>query len=173
MNFVDCEPYLVSNSPGILALFEIILDDSVNSDDFSVRGYLPLIRKDFSTHMHGLAVYVKKELPFAQDLSLKTLKSLTYVFNWLSFAQCLTSFPSINYLCAQFFILFHLTWMRFSPSTHRLMFLSLETLMSIIRTGLPILLELKKFSNSNDLTQMVNVSTRISDCDSHSPAFLD
>ena len=29
------------------------------------------------------------------------------------------------------------------------------------------------FSISNDLTQMVNVLTRISDCDSHSPALLD
>ena len=29
------------------------------------------------------------------------------------------------------------------------------------------------FSISNDLTQMVNFPTRIPDCDSHSPAFLD
>ena len=29
------------------------------------------------------------------------------------------------------------------------------------------------FSISNDLTQMVNFSTRIPDCDSHSPALLD
>ena len=36
-----------------------------------MRGYLPLIRKDSSTHMHGLAVYVKEGLPFAQDLSLE------------------------------------------------------------------------------------------------------
>ena len=59
------------------------------------------------------------------------------------------------------------------------MFLSLETLMSIIRTGLPILVELidlvncYNFSISNDLTQMVNFPTRIPDCDSHSPALLD
>ena len=50
--------------------------------------------------------------------------------------------------------------------------------MSIIRTGLPILVELidlvnsYNFSISNDLTQMVNFPTRIPDCDSHSPAFL-
>ena len=37
----------------------------------SVRGYLPLIQKDSSTHMHGLAVYVKEGLPFAWDLSLE------------------------------------------------------------------------------------------------------
>ena len=34
-----------------------------------MRGYLSLIQKDSSTHVHGLAVYVKEELPFAQDLS--------------------------------------------------------------------------------------------------------
>ena len=28
-------------------------------------GFLPLIQKDFVTHMHGLAVYVKEGLPFA------------------------------------------------------------------------------------------------------------
>ena len=56
---------------------------------------------------------------------------------------------------------------------------SLETLMSIIRTGLPILVELidlvnsYNFSISNDLTQVVNVPSRIPDCDSHSPALLD
>ena len=67
--------------------------------------------------------------------------------------------------------------MRFSRSTHLLMFLSLETLTSIIRTGLPILVELIDLVNSviisNDLTQMVNFPTRILDCDSHSPALLD
>ena len=59
------------------------------------------------------------------------------------------------------------------------MLLSLETLSSIIRTGLPILVELidlvnsVMFSISNDLTQMVNFPTWMSDCDSHSPAPLD
>ena len=68
LNFVDCESFLESNSPDILALCETNLDDSIDSGNFSVRGYLPLIRKDSSTHMHGLAVYVKG-LPFARDLS--------------------------------------------------------------------------------------------------------
>ena len=36
-----------------------------------MRGYLPSIRKDSSTHMHGVAVYVKEGLPFAWDLSLE------------------------------------------------------------------------------------------------------
>ena len=32
---------------------------------------VPLIQKDYGTHMHGLAVYVKEGLPFTQDLSLE------------------------------------------------------------------------------------------------------
>ena len=57
------------------------------------------------------------------------------------------------------------------------MFLSLETLTSIMRTGLAILVELIELVNSvmisNDLTLMVNFPTQIPDCDSHSPAILD
>ena len=69
-NFVDCEYFLESNSPYILALCETKLDDSIDSGNFSVRVYLPLIRKDSSTRMYSLAVYVKEGLPFARDLSL-------------------------------------------------------------------------------------------------------
>ena len=71
LNFVDCEYFLESNSTDILALCETNLDDSIDSGNFSVRGYLSLIRKDSSSHMHGLAVSVKEGLPFAGDLSLE------------------------------------------------------------------------------------------------------
>ena len=128
--------------------------------------------------MHGLAVYVKEGLPFAWDTSLENSAD-SYVFDWLYFTHYLTFFSSINqlHLCARFLILFHLTYMRFSRSTH-LLFLSLETLTSIIRIGLPILVELINLVISctwfsNDLTQMVNFPTPIPDCDSHSPALLD
>ena len=47
------------------------MDDSVDSGNFSVTGYLLLIRKVSITHIHGLAVYVKKGVPFAQDLPLE------------------------------------------------------------------------------------------------------
>ena len=59
------------NCLDMLALCETNLDDSIDSGNLSVRGYLPLIRKDSSTHMHGLTVYVKEGLPFAWDLSLE------------------------------------------------------------------------------------------------------
>ena len=45
--------------------------DSFDSGNFSVRGYLSLILKDSTTHMHVLAVYMKEGLPFARDLSLE------------------------------------------------------------------------------------------------------
>ena len=70
-NFADCKSFLESNFPDTLALCETNLDDSIDSGSFSVRGYLPIIRKDSGTHMHGLAVYVKEGLPFARDLSLE------------------------------------------------------------------------------------------------------
>ena len=58
-NFVECETFLESNTPDFLALCETNLDESIDSGNFSVRGYLPLIRKHSVAHMHGLAVYVK------------------------------------------------------------------------------------------------------------------
>ena len=61
-NFVDCESFLESTD--ILALCGKNLDDSIDSGNFSMRGYLPLIRKDSSTHMHGLAVMLKKDFLF-------------------------------------------------------------------------------------------------------------
>ena len=63
---IECESFLESNSPDILALCETNLDDSTDSGNFSVKGYLPLIQKDSITRMYGLAVYVK-ELSFAWD----------------------------------------------------------------------------------------------------------
>ena len=42
-NFDECESFLESNSPDILALCETHLAGSIDSGNFSVRGYLPLI----------------------------------------------------------------------------------------------------------------------------------
>ena len=39
-NFVDCESFLESNSCDILALCETNMNDSIESGNFSVRGYL-------------------------------------------------------------------------------------------------------------------------------------
>ena len=99
LNFVECESLLESNSPDILAQCETNLHVSIDSGKFSVRGYLPLIRKDSTIHMHGLTVYVKEGLPFAGALSLENsansylcfqlalLHSVSYFFfpPWITF----------------------------------------------------------------------------------------
>ena len=90
-DFVDCESFLQSNLPDIIALCETNLDDSIDCGNFSVRGYLPLIWKDLSTHMHGLTVYVKDGLPFAQDLSLENSAD-SYLCFRLAFFQSMSYF---------------------------------------------------------------------------------
>ena len=55
-----------------------------------MRGYLLLIQKDSVTHMHGLAVYVKEGLPFAQDLSLENSADSYFCFG-------LTLLHSVSY----------------------------------------------------------------------------
>ena len=42
-NFVDCKSFLESKSPDILALCETNVDNSIDSGNFSVRGYPPLM----------------------------------------------------------------------------------------------------------------------------------
>ena len=181
-NFVDCESFLELNSPDILALCETNLDDSTDSGNVSVRGYLPLIRKDSSTHMHGLAVYVKEGLPFARDLSLENsadsylcfqlalLHSVSYffflyrspssslctVFDSISsnIDEVLSINPSAVFVFGDFNV-HHKDWLTYSGGTDRPGELCYN------------------FSISNDLTQIVNFPTQIPDCDSHSPALLD
>ena len=94
-NFVDCESFLESNSPDILGLCETNLDDSVDSGNFFVRGYLPLIRRDSSTHMHGLAVYVKDGFSFARDLSLENSAD-SYLCFQLALLHSVSYFFSLN-----------------------------------------------------------------------------
>ena len=160
-NFVDCESFLEANSPDILALCETNLDDSTDFDNVSVRGHLPLIRKDSTTHMHGLTVYVKEGLPFAQDLSLQnsadsffTFKQFLILFH-LKKNEALSINPSANVFVFGDFNIHHKDCLTYSGGTDKPGELCYN------------------FSISNDLTQMVNVPTRIPDCDSHSPALLN
>ena len=175
-NFVDCESFLESNSPDILALCEANLDDSIDS--------AILIRKDSSTHMHCLAVYVKEGLSFARDLSLENsadsylcfrlafrLNSVSYFFflyrspsSSLSTVydsvssnidEVLSINTSGNVFVFRDFNVHHKHWLNYSGGTDRHGELCYN------------------FSISKDLTQIVNFPTRIPDCDSHSPALLD
>ena len=183
LNFVDCKSFLVSNTPDILALCETNLDDSIDSDNFPVNGYFSLIRKDSSTHMYGLAVYVKEGLRFAWDLSLENsadsylcfrlalLHSMSYFFFLYrspASALCTVFYsissnidevllinPSANVFVFGDFNVHHKDWLTYSGGTDRPGELCYN------------------FSISNDLTQIVNFPTWIPDCDSHNPALLD
>ena len=101
----DCESFLESNSADIFALGETNLDDSNDSGNFSVRSCLPLIRKDPSIHMHGLAIYVKEGLPFARDLSPENSADSYLCFRLALLHSVSYFFSTINHLlllCAQF-----------------------------------------------------------------------
>ena len=60
-NFVDCESFLESNSPEILALCETNLDDSIDSGNISVRAYLSLIRRILGLICMVLQFVLKKD----------------------------------------------------------------------------------------------------------------
>ena len=47
-------------------------------------GYLPLIQKDSSTHIHGLTVYIKEGLSFACNLSLENSEDYYLCFRLAS-----------------------------------------------------------------------------------------
>ena len=111
-NFVYCKSFLESNSPDILVLCETNLEDSVDSSNFTVRVYLLLIQKDSFTCMHGLPVYVKEGLPFAQDISLENSGDSYLYFRLAllhSVSYCFSSIDHLLHLCALFLILFYLT----------------------------------------------------------------
>ena len=61
---VERESFHESKFPDILRLSETNVDDSIDSGNFSVTGYLPLIRKDFITDMDGSLA----GLPFVRAL---------------------------------------------------------------------------------------------------------
>ena len=72
---------------------------------FLIRGL------DSGAHMHGLAVYVKEELPFARDLPLENSADSYLCFQLALLHSLSYFFSSVNHLhlCAQFLILFHQT----------------------------------------------------------------
>ena len=128
--------------------------------------------------MHGLAVYVRKVLAFARDLSLEN-----YADSYLCFGLALL------HLVSYFFFLYR------SPSS------SLCTVFDSISPNIDKVLSINPSANvfvfgnfhvhhkdwdtysggtdrsgelyQNNLTQMVNFRTRIPDCDTHSHALLD
>ena len=103
-NFIECESLLESNSSDILALCETNLDDSIDSGNFSVKGYVPLIWKYTITHMYGLAVYVcERRTSFLHG---------TYLVN-----EILLINPSANVFDFGDFNIHYKDWLTFSGGT--------------------------------------------------------
>ena len=130
-NFLECKSFLESNSPDTLAQCETNLEDLIYSGNFSVMGYIPLNLKYSLTRLHDLPVYVKEGLAFAWDLSLKNFSmGFTSLSDLLLFPQVIGSLS----LCMVFYVLSS-NIDQVLLSTHLLMWLSLESSTSIIRTG--------------------------------------
>ena len=153
-----------------------------------MTGYLPLIRKDSSTHMHDLAVYVKEGLPFAWDLSLENsadsylcfrlalLHSVSYFFFLYrspSLSLCTVFYsisskiddvlsinPSANMFLFGDFNIHHKDWLTYSGGTDRSGELCYNCSISVVIVLIA-------------LTQMVNFPTWTTDCDSQRPTLLD
>ena len=133
--------------------------------------------------MHGLAVYVKEGLPFAQDSSLENSADSYLCFRLallcsVSYSFFLYRSPS-SALCMVFdSILSNIDEvLSINPSANVFLFGDFNVhdkdwLTDSSGTDRPGEL-CYNFSILNDLTQMVKFPTRIPDCDSHSPALLN
>ena len=182
-NFLDCESFLLSQSPDILALCETNLDASIDTSHFAVNGYLPLIRKDSCTHMHGLGLFVRDSLPLAQDIALESsehsymcfrlalLNSTSYFFFLyrspsspscaildsvsINIDKALSAHPNANIFVFGDFNAHHSDWLTYS-------------------NGINVPGEYSyNFAISHDLVQVVNCPTRIPDGNTTASSLLD
>ena len=166
-----------------MALSETNLEDAVDSNSFIVKGYVPLICKDSTTHMHGLGVFVKEGLPLAWEIALKTLGesymcfqlALLHSVSYFYFLYRSPSSPSCSvldavstnidrvlskHLTANVFVfgdfnVHHSEWLKYSHGTYQ----PVEYFFN--------------FTITHDLTQVVDFPTGIPDFDTHRSALLD
>ena len=77
------------------------LHHSIDSTNFSIRGYPPSIQKDSVTNIHFLAIYVKEGLHFAWNLSLENSKD-SYLCFRLAVLHLVSYFSPSFSLCMVF-----------------------------------------------------------------------
>lgn len=182
-NFSYVESFLHLVKPDILALCETNLDDSISNSHFDVPGYLPLIRKDSVTFMHGLGVLVRDNLPISREITfedpdkpflcfrLSLLQSTSYlyflyrspasascaVFDSISSSidKALSKHPSSNIFVFGDFNVHHADWLIHSRGTDR--------------PGEGCY----NFAISQNLTQIVPFPTRLPDRVEQIPSLLD
>ena len=89
-DLLDCESFLELNSPDILALFETNLDYSIDSGNFSMRGYLPLNPKG-SQYSHAWSHSLcYRRTSFCMELISRKLSRFLLMFS--------TGFTSLSVL---------------------------------------------------------------------------
>ena len=118
LNFVECKFFLESNSPDILALCEKL--GWLNWFwQFLNEGFLPLHRKDFATHAWSCSSCEGRTSFCTRLNSRKLCRFLCMFSNGFTSLNVLLLFPLNHFLglYAQFLILFHQTYMRFSQWT--------------------------------------------------------
>ena len=125
--FGECEFLLQSGSPDIPNL-----DDSIDSGNFFVMGYLPSIQKDSITHIHGLALYVREAPMFLTSFTTLSVlllfpllsafcNSLCMDFDSISFNidKFLSVNPSDNVFVFGDFLAHYKDWLTYSGRTDR------------------------------------------------------
>lgn len=71
-NFWSVESFLFKNPPDIVVFCETNRNSSIPSSDFSIPGYLPLLRKDSKNRHVWTEGYVRHHLPLAMEFSLES-----------------------------------------------------------------------------------------------------
>ena len=97
--------FFESNSPDIFALCEANVDDSIDSGDFSVRGYPPF----YYSYTWSCSLCERRTF-FCTGLISRKLCGFLLLFSSGFTSLYVTSFSSINHLLhryARFLILFH------------------------------------------------------------------
>ena len=181
-NFSFVETFLMQKSPDLLAMCETNLNNEISSSDFMVKGYLPIIRKDSTHHMHGLGLYVRENLPIGREhrfespvhsfmcFRLALLHSTTFLFFLYrspsnqdcslidNVSDCidlaLSNCPSANIVVFGDFNVHHSEWLS-SKTTDA--------------AGTHTL----NFSLAQSLTQIINFPTRFPDNSNNEPSLLD
>ena len=107
LNFVECESFLKSNSHDILILCETSLDDSIDSGNFSMTDYLPIVQNNSITHICIALQFKRRRTSFCTGLSLENPTD-SYLCFWLPLLNSL-SYVSVLYqplsstLCTVFY----------------------------------------------------------------------
>lgn len=183
-NYSHIQSFLANSSPDILAISETNLGPNINTKtDFLNSGYLPLVRKDSETHMHGLGVYLRDSLPITRVSELEDINlpymcfrlSLLHSTSYLYFLyrspssqdcsviqsvsdsidKALNLHHTANIFVFGDFNAHHQGWLKFSNG--------------ISASGVDIY----NFAVSQSLHQIIDFPTRFPDREDQSPSLLD